>query len=166
MSTSRYAIVIMETHGPNLEKRLGYQRVIVRDVPEEKLREVAELLKQWDGQVKRDPRKRRALNGVAKRRGYKRSDFNPKVLAKGRRVEMEHTRNPKVAEQIAMDHLAEDPRYYDKLLKYVENGYRDPGLSPKKRAALSRKIRLLRHEGYPQKQAIAIAHRMLRIPRP
>jgi hypothetical protein len=33
--------------------------------------------------------------------------------------------------------------------------------SPKKRAALSRKIRVLHHEGYPHKQAIAIGHRML-----
>jgi len=36
-------------------------------------------------------------------------------------------------------------------------------LSPQKRAALSRKIRLLRREGYPQAQAVAIAHRMLGI---
>ena len=111
----------------------------------------------------------RDLNGIAKRRGYRRSDFNPKSLAKGRRIEMEHTRSRRLAEQIAMDHLAEDPRYYEKLLRYVEKPMRDPGyrhLSAKKRMMLSRKIRLLIHEGYPQKQAVAIAHRMLGIARP
>lgn len=32
-------------------------------------------------------------------------------------VEMEHTDDPKVAEEIALDHLAEDPHYYAKLSK-------------------------------------------------
>lgn len=43
----------------------------------------------------------------------------------------------------------------------------DPGkkrfprhLGPKTRAKVSRKVRLLRHEGYPAKQAVAIAYRM------
>lgn len=27
-------------------------------------------------------------------------------------VEMEHTNDPRVAEEIALDHLSEDPRYY------------------------------------------------------
>jgi hypothetical protein len=38
-------------------------------------------------------------------------------LAKGMRVESEHTRNSQVAKKIALDHLAEDLNYYDKLLK-------------------------------------------------
>jgi hypothetical protein len=41
--------------------------------------------------------------------------FDPEALAKGRRVETEHTTDPAVAEEIASDHLAENPRYYDKL---------------------------------------------------
>jgi len=36
-------------------------------------------------------------------------------LAKGMRVEMEHTNDPRIAREIAQDHLVEDPRYYDKL---------------------------------------------------
>ena len=32
-------------------------------------------------------------------------------------VEMEHTKDPKAAEKIAKDHLAEDPNYYIKLYK-------------------------------------------------
>jgi hypothetical protein len=41
-------------------------------------------------------------------------------LNKGIRVEMEHTKNRKIAKEIAMDHLFEDPKYYDKLKK-IEN---------------------------------------------
>lgn len=35
-------------------------------------------------------------------------------LRMGIEVEMEHTTDPRVAEEIALDHLAEDPRYYSK----------------------------------------------------
>lgn len=40
-----------------------------------------------------------------------------KELGKGIEVEMEHTSDPKVAKEIALDHLFEDPRYYTKLKK-------------------------------------------------
>jgi hypothetical protein len=42
-------------------------------------------------------------------------------LTKGIKVEMEHTDDKKIARKIAMDHLHEDPRYYDKLKK-MESG--------------------------------------------
>ena len=38
-------------------------------------------------------------------------------LEVGTAVEMEHTKDPKEAEKIAKDHLAEDPKYYIKLYK-------------------------------------------------
>ena len=38
-------------------------------------------------------------------------------LRKGIKVEMEHTDDKKIAKEIAMDHLFEDPKYYDKLKK-------------------------------------------------
>lgn len=43
------------------------------------------------------------------------SDFDEKNLAKGISVESEHTSNRFIATKIAMDHLAEDPLYYEKL---------------------------------------------------
>lgn len=43
------------------------------------------------------------------------SDFNAKDLAVGTKVESEHTSNKKLAMEIAMDHLTEDPKYYKKL---------------------------------------------------
>jgi DNA topoisomerase IB len=43
------------------------------------------------------------------------SDFDPPQLAKGIKVEMEHTDNKDIAREVAVDHLTEDPHYYDKL---------------------------------------------------
>jgi len=40
-----------------------------------------------------------------------------KQLIKGIKVEMEHTDDKQKAKEIAMDHLFEDPKYYDKLKK-------------------------------------------------
>lgn len=36
-------------------------------------------------------------------------------LTAGITVEMEHTRDPRIAREIACDHLTEDPSYYTKL---------------------------------------------------
>lgn len=42
-------------------------------------------------------------------------------LKKGIDVEKEHSSDPKIAREIALDHIAEDPRYYTKLIK-MEGG--------------------------------------------
>jgi len=44
-------------------------------------------------------------------------DFDRRQLDAGTRVEMEHTTSRKVAQRIAMDHLAEHPDYYIELAK-------------------------------------------------
>ena len=46
---------------------------------------------------------------------YDPEDFDPEALKMGIKVEMEHTDDPMVAMEIAMDHLVEDPEYYVKL---------------------------------------------------
>jgi hypothetical protein len=46
-------------------------------------------------------------------------NFDQKQLDAGKKVEAEHTSNPKIAQEIAMDHLTEDPNYYIKL-KQIE----------------------------------------------
>ena len=46
---------------------------------------------------------------------FKPEDFDPKSLKQGQKVEMEHTHDKLTALEIAMDHLAEDPEYYEKL---------------------------------------------------
>lgn len=43
--------------------------------------------------------------------------FLKKELVKGIKVELEHTKDEAVAKEIALDHLWEDPKYYQKLKK-------------------------------------------------
>lgn len=43
--------------------------------------------------------------------------FDPEQLAKGIKIELEHTDDEKKAKEIAKDHLTEDPDYYIKLEK-------------------------------------------------
>ena len=57
---------------------------------------------------------------IAKKHGVEVSDIK-RQLQKGIKVEMEHTDDKALAREIAMDHLMEDPLYYDKLEK-VEQG--------------------------------------------
>lgn len=45
------------------------------------------------------------------------ADFVCKDLVEGVAVELEHTDDPMIAMEIAMDHLVEDPNYYRKLAK-------------------------------------------------
>ena len=49
-------------------------------------------------------------------------DFDPKQLAKGTKVELEHTEDRAVAQEVAMDHLTEDTAYYDKLETIEKQG--------------------------------------------
>jgi hypothetical protein len=58
-------------------------------------------------------------------KGTKPSNYNQKTLKKGQKVEKEHSDNPKVAQRIAQQHIAEfplqdknkkiDSKYYDEL---------------------------------------------------
>lgn len=45
------------------------------------------------------------------------ADFSPEQLAMGKKVEMEHTDDPRLADEIARDHLTEFPDYYSRLKK-------------------------------------------------
>jgi hypothetical protein len=44
-------------------------------------------------------------------------DVNKKELKLGKKVEKEHTKNKEKRQEIALDHLTEDPKYYSKLKK-------------------------------------------------
>lgn len=61
----------------------------------------------------------RALRGQgeAAKKGITEGDVNPTELAHGIAVEGEHTTCTTLAKKIALDHLAEDRRYYTKLSK-------------------------------------------------
>lgn len=48
------------------------------------------------------------------------TDFDPQSVLRGAQVELEHTDDPMAAVEIAQDHLAEDPEYYEKLEQIEE----------------------------------------------
>jgi len=54
---------------------------------------------------------------LAQKTGVKLSDFDPKEVEMGLKVEREHTQDIEIIKQILSDHLAEDPHYYSKLKK-------------------------------------------------
>ena len=58
----------------------------------------------------------------SKERIEKMYDHLRSQLNKGVKVEMEHSEDPQVAKEIAMDHLFEDPNYYNKLSKIHKEG--------------------------------------------
>lgn len=64
--------------------------------------------------------------GRAARAHKKASDFDPVQLAFGTKHEFEHTKDQRRAQQIAMDHLAEDPRYYFKLAELEQGALGNP----------------------------------------
>ena len=53
--------------------------------------------------------------GEAKEKGITKADVPAEELAQGTQVEHEHIKNDTVAGRIALDHLAESPKYYDAL---------------------------------------------------
>ena len=55
--------------------------------------------------------------GLARKLGITAKDVNKNQLKMGIKVEMEHTSDRKKAKQIALDHLAEYPKYYTGLNK-------------------------------------------------
>jgi len=57
-------------------------------------------------------------------------DVNQKQLEMGIKVELEHTGNKDMAQEIALDHLSEDPKYYTNLKK-VHQDARDRHLGPR-----------------------------------
>lgn len=62
------------------------------------------------------------FHGEAYEKKFTEKDANPKELAMGIKVEMEHTPDPALAKKIALDHLAELPDYYTRLAKMEREG--------------------------------------------
>jgi hypothetical protein len=54
-------------------------------------------------------------NGLAAKNKITEKDVDPKELAIGIKIEMEHTSSAEKAKQIALDHLTENPKYYSIL---------------------------------------------------
>jgi hypothetical protein len=88
--------------------------------------------------------KGKSLKDIAKKHTPKEFEkmlsYLKKEIVKGTKVELEHTSDPKVAFEIAKDHLFEDPDYYNKLKKIEANeatgsgsvgSYETPAFLPK-----------------------------------
>lgn len=74
-------------------------------------------------------------------------DFSSAQLEKGITVEIEHTKDPAVALEIAMDHLVEDKNYYDKLEKIEKHAF----WRGFKKGKISGFLRSKNREGYSAK---------------
>ena len=61
-------------------------------------------------------------------------------LTKGIKIEKEHTTDPEVAKEIALDHIAEYPDYYDRL-ETVEEDVTDFPTQDRKRAVQMDRLR-------------------------
>jgi len=73
------------------------------------------------------------------------SMFPRRALQRGTKHELEHTDDWKKAMEIAMDHLAEDARYYYKLEKMERHAKKDDARLRKKIARVEKKkVKLLK----------------------
>lgn len=61
-----------------------------------------------------------SVKDLANRHGVSSADIQY-ALDNGIQVELEHTTSKDIAREIAMDHLYEDPKYYEKLATIEEN---------------------------------------------
>lgn len=95
------------------EARVQHKRAIRKALGEGKIVPQKVLAEYPEFQKMRMAYKDKIPGGLADRK-YP-SDFDPKALSKGQKVELEHTSDKDFAREIAMDHLTEDPKYYDKL---------------------------------------------------
>jgi uncharacterized protein (DUF433 family) len=59
------------------------------------------------------------IDDIAKHHDVEMDELKPEY-DKGIKVEMEHTKDPEIAAEIARDHLYEDPKYYTKLATIEE----------------------------------------------
>jgi hypothetical protein len=60
---------------------------------------------------------KKSLHDLARKHKLKDTSELERQLKIGMKVELEHTNDKKKAKEIAMDHIFEDPKYYDKLSK-------------------------------------------------
>lgn len=105
------AYLKLEGEAVHLMKGDARVHVPVYEMTVTTLREIAEKTVRAAQRLKKRPA--RVPGGLAARRHP--SEFPFEKLVRGTLVELEHTNDPRVAMEIAMDHLTEDINYYEKL---------------------------------------------------
>jgi hypothetical protein len=95
----------------------------------------------WDN-INNDNLEKKELNEARKKKEPKQplhpNAIHPSELRMGIKVEMEHTGDPKKAEKIALDHLAENPYYYTALKL---SGIESPSAPKAKAPVAAKKIK-------------------------
>jgi hypothetical protein len=95
----------------------------------------------WD-KINDDNLEKKELNEARKKKEPKQplhpNQIHPSELRMGVKVEMEHTGDPKKAEKIALDHLAENPYYYTALKL---SGIESPSAPKAKAPVAAKKIK-------------------------
>jgi hypothetical protein len=76
---------------------------------------VTENLNEFNGYKFLDEREDVLAGG--KGDGLSAADVDPKEFLVGTAVEMEHTKEKSIAQEIALDHLADNPKYYSEGMK-------------------------------------------------
>ena len=104
--------------------------------------------------MKKYPMRDIRAHGLSK--GKRISDFNPDDLDRGIQVEYEHTNRRPLARKIAMDHLTEDPRYYEKLER-MEQGRCNPAKTIFGAAAPERGAMVVYGVGRTEEEALETA---------
>jgi hypothetical protein len=99
---------------PNLEDTL-------KDM-EKKRKKVAKPEDKWYQNPQKMPKLKEIFQEQFKPVPISEEDVDPEELKMGMEVEKEHTDDPKITKIIALQHLAEDPKYYTKLKKMENEG--------------------------------------------
>lgn len=95
--------------------------------------------------------------------GKKPEDFPAEALEQGIKVELEHTKDRKVAREIAMDHLTEDPAYYEKLAR-MESGKTPAAPEPKSKVDRAL-LKLLKKNPKPEDEQVHALATKLGVPK-
>ncbi len=101
----------------------------------------------------------RLPGGLADRLGITERDVDPEQLRMGIQTELEHTSDPELAKEIAIDHLAERPDYYTMLLA-AEGAQTTPNATRKKwvQALLEKREAIGRAIGMPLGDMLGCGH--------
>lgn len=123
MEKQLFANQVEEQHKFNkLEKAIDYLNAAANIFEQagfyKEAEEVTDVIKDMASKKDNDVWEDEMPGGLADKKTPK--DFDSKAISKGIKVEMEHTNDRHLATEIVMDHLMENPKYYD-YLEDMEN---------------------------------------------
>lgn len=120
--TEKFKIDISDKYGkPEEEDDVNDEDEIDQQEDTEKFKKYREvILKRYNYDIKNF--KLKSKTSLAYKEKVKITDFSLKQILNGIKIEGEHTSDIGTRLEIALSHLAEKPKYYTLLIKYIENG--------------------------------------------